>query len=921
MIGSRRRSLGWFRLLWLALFAMWGLYGLGHNAIAQNSDEDWTAPVNLSHSGGSTNPSIVGSADGVIHVVWEDVYASSAYVRGEAGLWEPPVPVELPFRGLSYRLAAGKNDLIHALWIDDEGSLFYKGVRGAEFGNGASWEGASWLASSVLTFDVAVDDENQIHLVFVRGEDLQDFSSGIYYARSDASRENWSLEPVYLSRYFRSLTDTGEDDRSTIPASEPTHVDIETSQIDGTTPVYITWDIPALKRVFFTRSRDAGRSWDEPVEVDGPDLNAPYASPRQINISANGRSLLLLWQASESGGSCTQVYQSSNDGGDTWNGSGAVFKELGSCPEAIQNFAVPEGLTLFFATVQNQVYLLAWDGEQWSLPQGQLSLNNFLDQETYNLVEYGCRQAALVGGQLIVVGCDLGGGGDIRVTSRDVESTTSWFSPPVWSQPAPVTGDELEVAAVELVATGDDLIHAFFGQRQDPAIYYTRWDGATWSRITPVLQLPDGEAGWPAIAAGPGNELFLMARSSSGSLYFSRANSSDAVTASGWSTPTRLRIAHDGKVSSADVAWDAAGTVHIAYSVPVNDERGVYLVQSKDQGKTWSGPLQVFNGAAAGFDLVGSPSLLATVNGLMHIIWKQQSIPVDSVSQPLSLYYARSEDAGHTFSEAELVVEAPVAWREIVADGKGNLHRLWQRPDMMTTLWDQVSFDGGHSWRFAQRLPAEGGTAAVTVDTVGRLHLVGVGLGSLGHWLWDGSRWQAEAPLRWSLASQREGPVVLAAAVSMDGKMVVVLAVPTGAGDVAERLLLYATRTLDLPPKQTAIQETPTRSPPSPTHTPATPPLERSLTPAAKVDSGSARLQGPKDRINASDPMTQFAMALLPVALLLLTVLSIVALRARSGQGSVGKRAAKRPLLPTPEGVKVSATKSHDAPQGDSRPQ
>jgi hypothetical protein len=53
---------------------------------------------------------------------------------------------------------------------------------------------------------------------------------------------------------------------------------------------------------------------------------------------------------------------------------------------------------------------------------------------------------------------------------------------------------------------------------------------------------------------------------------------------------------------------------------------------------------------------------------------------------------------------------------------------------------------------------------------------------------------------RWSLASQQEGPVeLLAAAVNKQGKMVVVLAVPTGASDAAERTLLYSTRTLELP--------------------------------------------------------------------------------------------------------------------------
>ena len=162
----------------------------------------------------------------------------------------------------------------------------------------------------------------------------------------------------------------------------------------------------------------------------------------------------------------------------------------------------------------------------------------------------------------------------------------------------------------------------------------------------------------------------------------------------------------------------------MVYSVPVNEERGIYLVQSKDHGSTWSEPLQVFDGAAAGFDFVGAPSLLISENGFLHIVWKQQSIQGDEVPQPLSLYYTRSEDGGHTFTDAEPVVEQPVAWREIVTDAKGNLHLLWQPQDTLTTVWDQVSFDGGHSWQFPQALPNEGMTAAMLVDSVGQLHLV-----------------------------------------------------------------------------------------------------------------------------------------------------------------------------------------------------
>jgi hypothetical protein len=309
----------------------------------------------------------------------------------------------------------------------------------------------------------------------------------------------------------------------------------------------------------------------------------------------------------------------------------------------------------------------------------------------------------------------------------------------------------------------------------------------------------------------------------------------------------------------------------------VNEERGIYLVQSKDHGTSWSEPLQVFDGAAAGFDLVGEPSLLTSDNGFLHILWKQQSIQGNGIPQSLSLFYTQSENGGRTFSDAEPVVEEPVAWREIVTDDKGNLHLLWQPQDTLTTVWDQISLDGGRSWQIPQALPDEGMTAAVMVDSVGRLHLVDAGPGSLGYWLWDGSRWQHEAPLHWSLDSLQEGQEEsLAAAVNKEGKMVVVLVVPTGTGDALERNLLYSTRTLKLPPKQTAIEEVPTPTQLPPTVTSATPTSDLSPTQVSTVDSEPTNSQGQKDPNETNSRISPFTMALLPVALLLLSVLGFV---------------------------------------------
>jgi hypothetical protein len=540
------------------------------------------------------------------------------------------------------------------------------------------------------------------------------------------------------------------------------------------------------------------------------------------------------------------------------------------------------GDALYLMTeTKNEAVLTAWDGRQWSQPQVQEILSGFEESEIYTEVVYGCHWGSLSGKRLYVIGCDEAGGGDVWVTSRDLGSKTSWFSPPAWSQPSPVTSDHPKMEAVGLVATSDDLIHAFFSQPEERAIYYTYWDGELWSRITPVLELPEGEAGVPAIVTGPDNELFLFVPNNRGALYFTRGTSGNAAIQSNWSTPARLEIGHDGEIGAVDVAEDAAGSLNVAYSVPLNDARGIYLVHSEDDGTSWSEPLQVFNGTTAGFDLVGAPSLVTSDNGFLHIIWKEQSIQGDGVPQSLSLYYTRSEDGGRTFSDPELLLEEPAAWQEIVDDGKGNLHLLWQWQDTMTTVWDQVSVDGGRSWQVAQALPVEGMAVATMEDPAGQLHVINAGPGSLGHWLWDGSRWQSEAPLNWTMASQQgEAVELLAATANKQGEMVVVLALSPGTGNAAEQIILYSTHTLKFASQQPAVQTPLTQTLVPPTLTPATPTLERLPTPTSTFEVEPTSAQGETDLNQTSNGISPLTMTLIPIALLLLTVLGIAIRRA-----------------------------------------
>jgi hypothetical protein len=836
----RRRShiSGW--LIGLAAFCI--ASGLAITSVAahraarqpadQPTEEAWDTPVNLSHSGATTKPVIFTDSSSAVHVIWRDTFANYVETRLDGGQWSEPQTTSLdrlfetsssqpannasPFTGPNPLFVAGDRPIIYAFWINPQGKLYASQVPTPDLAKAGSWTARKLLSDSATSFTAAVDARGDLHLVYIRTTAATGKRAGLYYTRLRKFGTAW-LGPVlvYESPYFGGLS------------GAKANLSLATAGTADAPIVYIAWDNQPRKEVLLTKSTDGGVSWEKPMLVAGPQPNSELVGPYNIRVGAAENRVVLVWQSGQQTGPCTQFFIASADAGATWSEAQSMLEGVTGCAEANEfvasRNASPGGLLYLLTTLKRQVFLSAWNGSQWSEPQEQPVLSGFKEPEIFTSVLYGCHQATWLQDRLYVVGCDTGEGGDIWVTSRGVASASTWFTPPVWKQPAPVTSQNFAVTHVAMVATDDELLHVFFSVRQDPTIYYTRWDGTAWSRTTPVLRLPEGEAESPAVAAGPGNGLFLIARSSSGSLYFSRANSTDAVMEAGWSAPTPIRLAHDGKLTPADVTWDAAGTLTVAYSISVNEARGVYLVQSKDAGKTWSAPLQVFDGAAADFDIVGSPSLLVATDGSVHVLWKQQSIPVEGVSQTLALYYARSEDAGKTFSKAELVVQAPVGWRAIVADGKGNLHRLWQQPDIKSTLWDQVSTDGGRSWPAAQRLPAEDGPAAVTVDRVGQVHLMDEGLGSLGHWLWDSSRWQAEPLNRWSLASVREVQAeYLAAAVNRAGKLVVVLTVPAGASDESQRLLLYSTRTLEIPAGSAAVNENLTGSSGSPKQRPVT---------------------------------------------------------------------------------------------------
>lgn len=523
---SSSHKVGWLPgLAALCLAGALTFMSAAPRASGQSTGDPWDAPLNLSHSGAATNPAVVLDSDAVMHVLWQDAFANYVYTRLEGGEWSAPEPTNLHLlfgqlpsqeetRGAQAVVTAaptpiflaGPGRYIFAFWITPEGSLYASRVLNREFMDVSAWEETEPIALSVTALAAAIDARGYLHLAYVRTADSATWKAGIYYTRSRNNGRDWSSPTaLYESPYFRGL----DGDEANISLAAAGTVDAPL--------VYIAWDERPRKQVLLVKSTDGGVSWEQPLQVAGPAPDSGLDRPFNIRVGATGNSALLVWQSGQPGSACTQFFQSSGDAGASWSAAQLMIEDLSGCAKANEfvagQLAQPEGSLYLLTNIQGQVFLSAWNGSQWSEPEAQPTLAGFEDPEIYTQVAYDCRRAALFAERLYIVGCDRGGGGDIWVTSRDLKSSIFQFSPPIWSRPVPVTDGSFAVTAAELVATGDGLIHAFFSQRQDPAVYYTRWDGARWSRITSVLRLPAGEVGWLATAAGPGNELFLIARS------------------------------------------------------------------------------------------------------------------------------------------------------------------------------------------------------------------------------------------------------------------------------------------------------------------------------------------------------------------------------------------------------------------------
>jgi hypothetical protein len=801
--------------LWL------GLMLLSWFAAASAQPPAWDEPINLSQSGTATFPQLFQDNEGQYHILWQDTLQRQfLYVTGNGSTWSEPIAVEPPFAAVLTQstatdplppiiptLITDDTDTVHAFWRNSLNELRYSRVGVADLAVANQWTPAVTLAGDVPSFAVTTGADGQVAALYAVAGDNPEIQAGVYYRGSADGGETWrDAAALYTSPYF-SLLDPAEF-----------HLDIT----PGTRSVELlaAWDDAAQEKIYTSRSGNNGETWSEPIVVDSREITDPESglSPTQLQIIARQGVTHRLWLAGHNDAdvqtdsqTCALYHSWSSDNGQNWTPRLRLLADVPECVQSASLFTGADNTVWLMAITASQTTLQVWGGTTWGEAQIQTPLTQFTDPQTFRPIGLTCQQPAINNeAELVILGCGGTRGQDVWLLRRSVGELADWLpqdaGESLWQIPALVQQDAAAMSQLSLVMDQANQPHLFWIQPQrrtadnDPgtvfygesAIYHAvRLNGA-WINAIPVIAAVEGDVEELAATVSPDDRLLVAwSNPQTGLLFFSQANSQQAIDPNQWSPPLPLPLP-GAAATSPDIGVMADGTVVVAYTVPINEKRGVYLTTSRDNGLSWSEPIEVFDAAAAGWAMLDQPHLAFTDNNHLHLTWRHLSLP--PTSEPQALYTARSIDGGQSWSEAIPVIQGNIVWSDIVGWSTTQLHIVWRETQTgRTTLWHVPSADDGLTLERPIRITTfedVAGPTSLSLDPYGKLHLFQIAqpLNSpvtLLPFLWNDQTWLPEPELNITSETVPDGSR-LSSVVNLQGEVVVAVAGQTeGEGEEA----------------------------------------------------------------------------------------------------------------------------------------
>ncbi len=316
--------------------------------------------------------------------------------------------------------------------------------------------------------------------------------------------------------------------------------------------------------------------------------------------------------------------------------------------------------------------------------------------------------------------------------------------PVVWSSHTNLSDSPEASAHPAIVADDYGLVHVFWseevgGRPVTPeeginntgnSIFYRRWDGSSWSTPLDVLYVP-GEvlAEWPVVAIDAENWLHVVWESMT-NVYYASAPSWQAGSAHNWTMPLALTTNSASTPWGASITADAEGILHAVYAGS-GVEKGLNYIRSTDGGESWSVPFTLYRQISQS---VGPPSMVQIVVdgvGRLHAVWQANHVDAGASG----VYYARSTNGGDTWlAPVQLATREPedfsVGTPYLMADGDSELHLIYVDGAYIGSKgrYHRISRDGGATWSAPVHLITElvgiNSRVIPIVDGGGQVHLI-----------------------------------------------------------------------------------------------------------------------------------------------------------------------------------------------------
>jgi hypothetical protein len=157
----------------------------------------------------------------------------------------------------------------------------------------------------------------------------------------------------------------------------------------------------------------------------------------------------------------------------------------------------------------------------------------------------------------------------------------------------------------------------------------------------------------------------------------------------------------------------------------------------------------VFDAVSEDWGMVDNPEIALDAEGALHILFGKYDI--SKTDQSKGLYYTRSSDGGVSWSDAQLIIERPILWSELVSYDLNTVHLLWQEHNKSVFAnRNQLSGDGGMNWDAPFDVTSVKDKETQTVLVMDRsgvlrfFQLIDMDSPTLLDWKWDGADWVQE---------------------------------------------------------------------------------------------------------------------------------------------------------------------------------